>query len=513
MANTVKSDVFEIMQYEFKPGTNEPLNFNENNIVAGLNHKTIKEWAYIKHDKDIYTQKDYDKFVKINPDESPKFEVGDPKNVHWHCVIKCTPRIDVETVARWFGVPEWQVDVPKGRGKWLDKIEYLTHEHPRQQEQGKHRYDDSEVIASFDFRKALNERNEHRARYGGDLSHTEQLRNDVLTRGVTLKQIRDTDPLSYQRDYRQLQLMRQLYINEFAEVPNIRMNFYIYGDGGTGKGLLSKSIARAMFPELESDEEIFFEIGGEKVSFDGYDGQPVIIWNDVRGDDLARSLGGAANLFNVFDITPTNGRVHIKYGSIKLINKINIMNSSVDYSDFIEDVFSTTEREEDCNQLTRRIPFVLPMRYTDFDFLINKGIAEDTNEFSQYIEYKRFTVNIQQLQRLGKGNKKALRQAEQTLLTPIVDKHNEIVQKRNVVDENVTPEDILKDVNIDSFEEGRIVNFTDRTSTTVKTPQTFFIVKEICKNCGSVFEHKAVSQFSGEIKKHIDSCKNCELPF
>ena len=511
MANTVKSDVFEIMQYEFKPGTNEPLNFNENNIVAGLNHKTIKEWAYIKHDKDIYTQKDYDKFVKINPDESPKFEVGDTKNVH--CVIKCTPRIDVETVARWFGVPEWQVDVPKGRGKWLDKIEYLTHEHPRQQEQGKHRYDDSEVIASFDFRKALNERNEHRARYGGDLSHTEQLRNDVLTRGVTLKQIRDTDPLSYQRDYRQLQLMRQLYINEFAEVPNIRMNFYIYGDGGTGKGLLSKSIARAMFPELESDEDIFFEIGGEKVSFDGYDGQPVIIWNDVRGDDLARSLGGAANLFNVFDITPTNGRVHIKYGSIKLINKINIMNSSVDYSDFIEDVFSTTEREEDRNQLTRRIPFVLPMRYTDFDFLINKGIAEDTNEFSQYIEYKRFTVNIQQLQRLGKGNKKALRQAEQTLLTPIVDKHNEIVQKRNVVDENVTPEDILKDVNIDSFEEGRIVNFTDRTSTTVKTPQTFFIVKEICKSCGSVFEHKAMSQFSGMITKDIDSCKNCELPF
>ena len=225
------------------------------------------------------------------------------------------------------------------------------------------------------------------------------------------------------------------------------------------------------------------------------------------------SLGGAANLFNVFDITPTNGRVHIKYGSIKLINKINIMNSSVDYSDFIEDVFSTTEREEDRNQLTRRIPFVLPMRYTDFDFLINKGIAEDTNEFSQYIEYKRFTVNIQQLQRLGKGNKKALRQAEQTLLTPIVDKHNEIVQKRNVVDENVTPEDILKDVNIDSFEEGRIVNFTDRTSTTVKTPQTFFIVKEICKNCGSVFEHKAMSQFSGVITKDIDSCKNCELPF
>lgn len=513
MANTIKSDVFEIMQYEFKPGTNEPLNFNELNIVAGLNHKTIKEWAYIKHDKDTYTQKDYDKFVKINPNESPRFEVGDPKNVHWHCVIKCTPRIDVETVARWFGVPEWQVDVPKGRGKWLDKIEYLTHEHPRQQEQGKHRYDDSEVQASFDFRKALNERNEHRARYGGDLSQTEQLRNDVLTRGVTLKQIRDTDPLSYQRDYRQLALMRQLYINEFAEVPKIRMNFYIYGPGGTGKGLLSKAIARAMFPDLENDEDIFFEIGGDKVGFDGYDGQPVIIWNDVRGDKLARSLGGAENLFNVFDITPTNGRVHIKYGSIKLINKIHIMNSSVDYSDFIKDVFSTTEREEDTNQLTRRIPFVLPMRYKDFDFLINKGIAEDTTEFSQYIAYKKFTVSLQQLQQAGKGNKKALRQAEQTLLAPVVDKHNEIVEKRSVVDENVTPEEILKNVNIDSFQEGNIVNFTERTSTIIKSEPKYYL-REKCRNCGSIIQRKALPSAKEDQIIAIDSCEKCDgLPF
>ena len=65
-----------------------------------------------------------------------------------------------------------------------------------------------------------------------------------------------------------------------------------------------------------------------------------------EGDKLARSLGGAENLFNVFDITPTNGRVNIKYGSIKLINKIHIMNSVSEYGEFIEDVFSTTERKK-----------------------------------------------------------------------------------------------------------------------------------------------------------------------
>ena len=29
MANSIKSDVFEIMQYEVKPGTKEKLNFDE----------------------------------------------------------------------------------------------------------------------------------------------------------------------------------------------------------------------------------------------------------------------------------------------------------------------------------------------------------------------------------------------------------------------------------------------------------------------------------------------------
>ena len=84
-------------------------------------------------------------------------------------------------------------------------------------------------------------RNAHRAKYGVDLSYTEQLRNDVLCRGKTLKEIREEDPLAYQRDYRQLSAMRQLYINEFAEVPKVRMNFYIYGKGGTGQGAFIES--------------------------------------------------------------------------------------------------------------------------------------------------------------------------------------------------------------------------------------------------------------------------------
>ncbi len=56
MANSIKSDVFEIMQYEVKPGTKEKLNFDERNIVAGLNHKTIKS-TLISNMIKIHTRK------------------------------------------------------------------------------------------------------------------------------------------------------------------------------------------------------------------------------------------------------------------------------------------------------------------------------------------------------------------------------------------------------------------------------------------------------------------------
>ena len=43
------------MQYEKNPKTGEDLHFNEEVIKDGLDHKTIKRFAYIKHNKDPYT--------------------------------------------------------------------------------------------------------------------------------------------------------------------------------------------------------------------------------------------------------------------------------------------------------------------------------------------------------------------------------------------------------------------------------------------------------------------------
>ena len=68
-------------------------------------------------------------------------------------------------------------------------------------------------------------------------------------------------------------------------IPAVRSNYYITGNGGAGKSVAAKAMARSLFPNLP-DEKIFFTIGDGKVAFDRYDGQPVIIWDDWRAEDL-----------------------------------------------------------------------------------------------------------------------------------------------------------------------------------------------------------------------------------
>ena len=46
----------------------------------------------------------------------------------------------------------------EGQGTFLDCVEYLTHEHEKQQKLGKHLYSDEEIHANFDWRMAVDER-------------------------------------------------------------------------------------------------------------------------------------------------------------------------------------------------------------------------------------------------------------------------------------------------------------------------------------------------------------------
>lgn len=504
----ITSRLFTIVQFERNPVTGESLNFTVDNIKEGLSRKTIKEYAYVLHDKDVWTQDAFDYHVQENGDE-PEWQVGDVKERHWHINIKCSPAMDIQTIANWFGVPVQCIRIKKGHGTFLDCVEYLTHEHKAQQLLGKYRYPDEEIVANFDFRKMLDERAEKRKKFGGkDLTPKDQVRFEVLYHGRTIRDVITKDPVAYQNDFATLDKLRAKYITDTAPLPKTRLNYYIYAEegktgSGIGKGLLSRALARSMYPELTRDDDIFFEVGEAPSLFDGYDGQPVIIWNDRRGYQLLNELGGkVGNVYNVFDTTPTTQRQNVKYSSLKLINEVNIVNSVQHYTDFLEGISGADKgiTVEDTNQAKRRFPFIIPMRFEDFDIMINKGFMNDTKEFDQYIKLGNIRANMQRLQILGSGNEKLVQEAEAKLLEPVIEKHKELISKRKPKEVEVKLEDILAGTSFTAYQEPR--------------KQYFF--KEECQNCHSVVNCMTEDKSMDGQYNYTMFCSKCEqieLPF
>lgn len=367
----------EITQYEKNSQTGEDLHFGEANILKAIHtHKTIKRWSYVRHDHDI--------------DED-----GSTKGAHWHCYIDLSPARTVEDVAKWFGVPEHRVKVKGGKNPYLDCTQYYTHE----REPAKSLYADSCIKSSHDWRKLLAEREEARKRYGTDgLSFRDRQRIDVLKYGKTLRQCKEEDVLAYIKDMSTLQKCRAEFLWT-QPAPATRVNFHFSGKGGSGKGQSSKALARALFPGLP-DEECFFEVGGENVGFEGYDGQPVIIWNDFRAKELLFTLGSRSAVFNVFDTIPTNLRQNVKYSSVKLLNKVNIINSVEHYQDFCDglageytgkDGTKYTAELSEKQQAYRRFPFDFEIFESHMLFTYSKGYVEHDDD--EYLTLETKTVN------------------------------------------------------------------------------------------------------------------------
>lgn len=465
-----KHHVFNITQFLQNPKTGETLIEDVNQIDEALrNYKTLAEWAYVIHDKDTYTAEEEVKHLNqlrtayradktIEHDEQGladyirsnqyKFE-GDPKPAHIHIVIRCNSSVDVAMVSKWLGIPQNQMDFPKsarGRDAFLDCVQYLTHEDSKQQELGKHLYSDDEIVANFDFRERLDKREEDALKYGADLSARDKVRFDVLYNGKSLKQCIAEDRVNFMQDLEALKKLRAEYISRNAPLPNLRINFYIDGAGGIGKNTASKALAKALYPDLE-EEDCYFEVGGNNVSFDGYDGQPVIIWNDVRGSDLVFKFG-RGEVFDLFDSHPSGAKHNIKYGSVKLVNTYNIVNGIDSYQDFLNSLAGEyTDKQgifhevEDKSQSFRRFPLILCLREYDFDVLLNKGVVEGTREYDQYIGYKCLEGSFKQVAMRLEG--KARQKVEVQMLEPTLNATKKIIEQETVKISN--PDDIPDD--------------------------------------------------------------------
>lgn len=423
----IKSRIFNVMQYERHPETGEVL-LTEEKIKDALAHRMIKRWAYVCHDRDVYSA--------LDEEQNPDHHKGDKKPRHWHIVIEMgTRQVEIGVIAKWLGIKDNYVNVAKGAGAFLDCVQYLTHEDDKQQGLGKRLYEDSCVNANFNFREELDKRAERKARYGKDLNEKDRIRNEVLLKGMTLREVVEKYPLQYQDDFTYLEKCRLRYISTISEMPRARINYYVEGRGGIGKGLISKAIARALVDRdgTMKDDDIYFEVGADRASFEGYDGQPVIIWNDCRAYTLLQKLGGRENVFNVFDPFPPNVKQNIKYGSVRLNNMVNIVNSVQPYTEFFDglageytDKDGHVQKAEDKGQSYRRFPFFLVLHEEDYDLGMNKGVFEGTREYEQYKIYQGLRGNMQRIAERCGDNYELYNMVTRKALAPVVDKHDQL---------------------------------------------------------------------------------------
>lgn len=387
---------FNIMQYVEHPETGEPL-ITEDRIKDALSKFGQCRYAYILHDKD-------------------KKEDGSEKKPHFHIVIQTQSPVNLIVVAERFDIMPNFIDIPKGRNSFGDCCEYLTHENPKEQEKGKHLYDDSEIRANFNFRELIDKTVTVRMNSelrGGVGSLKTYYFNQVHKGKMTLTDVYNEDMEFYYNNERQLKYFRGVYLEEHAEMPRVRLNFYVYGEGGAGKDVMSRALARSLFPDEMDDDKIFYTVGNDNVLFDGYDGQPVVIWSDFRAEELLKTFNFKRGIiFKIFDTHPTKFNLNVKYGKINLINKYNIVNSVQEYKDFLDglsgeyvDAMGTEHLSEDKKQSYRRFPVIIPIRTNDFDVLINKGFV-GTGDYFEYNEIKRIQGNLRELVKIQDNEKR-----------------------------------------------------------------------------------------------------------
>lgn len=321
----LRARCIEIVQYECNPVTGEDLNFNEEVIKAGLNKRVngLKRYAYVRHDRDVY----------VDGEHIPEGKaVGDVRPAHWHVLLEFTNTAYVESVADTFGVPMQYVEVKKGHGAFLDCVYYMTHESEKEQAKGKVVYDRDQVtlhgVTWEDVDTHLEYRFARSLQNGSEDFYVLQ----VAKGKMTLTQVFEENPVVYSSHKQKLQRAREQYLN-VQPVPKLRQNYYITGGSGYGKTLTAKALAMSMFPG-RNPSEVYFEVGEKQVAFDGYDGQPVLIWDDWRAADFKRRFSHG-DYWKIFDVNPSKSRYNVKYGKVVLNHVINIVTSVEPFQRFV----------------------------------------------------------------------------------------------------------------------------------------------------------------------------------
>lgn len=284
-------------------------------------YKTIKQWAYILHDKD---------------DTRP----------HYHIYLNFgNTGVDTSMVAGWFKVADNFVNRIKGRK--TDMLKYLTHSNESQQ--GRHQYSLDEVKSNFDIQ--------------AELSISNVLGNfDTYSYAKQIELIHSIKDINLQtKMFNKLEKLWNLECKyQTQKIDRNIQVIFVTGDSGTGKTTFAKDMLNRLGYDYcisSSNNDVFQD----------YQGQQAIILDDLR--DSSFSL---TDLLKVLD-NNTNSSIKSRYNNKIFIGQIIVITSCKPLDKWYNGSESNVSSES-LFQLYRRISKYV--KITKNTIYISSGIDE-----------------------------------------------------------------------------------------------------------------------------------------
>lgn len=320
--------------------------------------KPFKDYAYILHDKDVYSEADELK----NSDH----KAGTLKKPHYHIAIRLDYGVDTKYIANWLDVKENFVGKAKSKGgedvKWCNMLKYLTHENAPD----KYQYSDDDVISNYDW-KAEKEKTIKK-------TSTETRKSEIINNIVkgVIREYNYHEHITIDEYDKFKKSIDNAFKYRTDIIKGVKRNMecvYITGKSGTGKSTYAKMMCE------DKGYSVFVSSGSNDV-LDGYAGQDCIIL-----DDLRPSCMGLSDLLKMLD-NNTASTVKSRYKNKVLECKLIIVTSVLKIDEFFNGVFK--EQKEPIVQLKRRCK--LHLRFEQ-DYYYASLFDDKLGDYSQEFEY------------------------------------------------------------------------------------------------------------------------------
>lgn len=301
----------------------------------------IRLYAGVIHDRDTYTEEEVKHSDKV-------LNVGDPKPEHLHCAINLTNAMTASALCKLLEIDPRQLvyvrrrddDDDQDNDTFRDKAIYLCHRrHPE-----KAQYEFSDIWCNFNYdeefkryEKSSVRKNKSKYSQAFIKEHlnkiydgTESVRDIIREYGYDAYAYAKAKFDAAERDFEK---------RNYRPVP-MRLTFLITGPSTVGKTPLAKLYACALFKDLQPNEAFYLasDPDNTSVTFQNYDGQPVIIYDDWRAGSFMHAFGRERLFNSLFAVYPEPSAFNIKYGSVVLRHNINIITTIEDPDVFIKGI-------------------------------------------------------------------------------------------------------------------------------------------------------------------------------